>query len=258
MADYNFKIIEYPNGTAQIRLYDIPAGGGAGEAPPDLWEIEPFTGQKVRPFNDDNIEENRQKSLIRTRNMISMYARCCIWEWFVTFTFSPYKVDRTNFVGCMAKVRNWLQNTRKRFASDLKYLAVPELHADGVSWHIHLLLSDTGTIKFSDSGKKKAGQHIYNMPGWKFGFSTATRVRDTFRIQKYITKYMTKECHALASGAHRYYVSKNLPLPKESVMFVEPAEQDEMINQIADSLGLKISWKSEYKGYMNVTYIELK
>lgn len=256
---YNLKIIEYPNGSAQIRIYSEIIGLGGGDPPEQQWEIEPFTHTKVRAMdNFDRIEENKLKSLSRTKNMISEYARCASWEWFVTLTFSAEKTTRTDFKECMRKTRNWLQNVRKRKAKDLKYLVVPELHADGVSWHVHMLLSDIGSMAFIDSGRKKSGQVIYNIPGWRWGFSTATKVRDIYRIQKYIVKYMTKECHALAVGAHRYYVSNNLPEPVKTVMCIKPEEQDETIKTICDSLGKEIVFQFQYQGYIDTLYIELQ
>lgn len=224
------------------------------------WEVEPFTGKKVRSVEEftDNAEENRRKSLARTKAMIGMYARSAAWEWFVTLTFAPNKADRENFGECMGKARNWFQNARKRLAPDLQYLVVPELHADGKSWHVHALLSATGNMEFVDSGRKKNGQDIYNLSGWSCGFSTATKVRDIYRVQKYILKYITKECHAMAAGAHRYYVSNNLPMPKESVFCVEPGEQERVIKEIADSLGVEVSYRSGPKGnYVTVEYLDL-
>lgn len=252
---YNFKIIQYPNGSAQIRLYDKAIDSENPKGKKSDLEPEPL---KIKIYDDDS-DINKKKSLARTKSMISMYARCAIWEWFVTLTFAPERTERGNFKECTNKARNWLHNMRKRFATDLQYLVVPELHADGVSWHIHALFSNVGNMVFIDSGRKKSKMTIYNLLGWRWGFSTATKVCDIFRIQKYITKYMTKECHALASGAHRYYVSQNLSSPKENIMFVNPIEQEEVINQMANSLGMDISYRSEPKGdYVKVTYIELQ
>ena len=259
---YNCKIIEYPNGSAQIRLYSNPIDTASEKPKGKEWDLEPFTGTKVREVKEiSSIDSdiNRKKSLARTKSKISTYARCAVWEYFVTLTFDPKRTERGNFKECMRKTRNWLHNMRKRFAADLQYLVVPELHADGVSWHIHALFSNVGNMIFVDSGRKKSGQIIYNLAGWRWGFSTATKVRDVFRIQKYITKYMTKECHALASGAHRYYVSQNLSAPKISTMLVDSMEQEELINQITESLGMKISYRSKPTGdYVKVTYVELQ
>lgn len=257
---YNIKLIEYPNGSAQIRLYSEPVGVEQNRTK-QTWEYEPFTMRKARVVTDfeDNSAENQRKSLSHTKSMIGTYARCAFWEWFVTLTYDAGKIDRTDFKICMKKVRDWLHNCRRRSAPDLKYLVVPELHADGTSWHIHALLSDTGKMVFSDSGHKISGQIVYNLSGWKWGFSTATKVRDIFRIQKYIVKYMTKDCHKLAHGAHRYYVSKNLPKPDVSLMLLLDDDKEAAIQTAVDSLGLDIVYRSEPKGdYVQVEYIELQ
>lgn len=257
---YNFKLIKYPNGSAQIRLYNEPVRVEHDKTE-QMFEFEPFTAQKARVVKDfvDNSLENQRKSLSRTKNMIGAYARCAVWEWFVTLTYDPAKIDRSDFKLCMKKVRNWLRNCRSRLASGLKYLIVPELHADGASWHIHALLADTGKMVFSDSGHKISGQAVYNLSGWKWGYSTATKVRDIFRIQRYIVKYMTKDCHALAVGAHRYYVSNNLEEPGISLMLLSNAEKEDVIQMVTDSIGLTIVYRSEPKGdYVQVEYIELQ
>ena len=264
---YNFKVIEYPNGSVQIRVYSQAMGIESDNMTDEpLVVLEPFEQTKVKEFNSFNElkskeEENRRKSLSRTKQMISTYARCYKWEYFVTLTFNPNKTDRTCLKETMSKARNWLQNMRKRYAPDLKYIVVPELHRDGCSIHLHGLLADIGDIKFVDSGHKDASQNtIYNIDNWKWGFSTATKVIDTFRVSKYMVKYITKELHSLSFGAHRYYVSNNLPKPSEVTMCVEPNEQKEVIEQIAESMGLNVVWKSPTYStpYTDVTYIELQ
>lgn len=256
---YNIRVIEHFNGSIQIQQYDDLVGVDSSSK--QKWDIEPFEGKKVRVVSElvDNSERNRQKSLAHTKNMINTYARAALWEWFVTFTFSTECVDRTNFKECMTKVRNWLNNVRKRLANDLQYLAVPELHADRTSWHIHLLLSNIGSIPLSDSGRKISGNIVYNITNWKYGFSTATKVRDIYRIQTYICKYMTKDCHQFATGAHRYYASRNLPLPIKSDFFIPPEEQEEFIKCTVESFGKNIVYVSHTKpdAYVQTTYYEL-
>lgn len=264
---YNLKVIVYPNGSVQIRVYSQAMGiesDSMAEEPLEV--VEPFEQTKVKEWNSfDELkrkeEENRRISLSHTRKMINTYARCYKWEYFVTLTFDPAKTDRSDFVETTSKARNWLQNIRKRYAPDLKYIFVPELHKDGCSIHLHGLLADTGALKFIDSGHKDASQNtIYNIGNWKWGFSTATKVIDTFRVSKYMVKYITKELHSLSFGKHRYYVSNNLPKPSEFTMCVEPNEQKEVIEQIAESMGLKVAWSSPTYStpYTDVTYIELQ
>ena len=257
---YNFKVIQYPNGTCQIRYYSEMMGKEEyqEEKTKEIeFETEPFSGTKARVVNDfGNPEENQRKSLAHTRSMIHTYARCCRWEWFCTFTYDGKKVDRYDFKLCMKKIRNWLKNQR-RLAPDLKYLAVPEMHKDG-AWHLHVLLADSGTMKFVDSGKKYLGMKIYNLSGWKWGFSTATEIQDTFRIQNYISKYMTKDCFALSQNCHRYYASRNLPKPMVKHLLINSNDVDEVIQNLLDSLGMEIQHtKTIHSDFTDVTYIEL-
>ena len=75
---------------------------------------------------------------------------------------------------------------------NLKYLVIPEHHKDGAI-HMHGLIS--GDIKLIDSGKTDTSGHtIYNMPDWRYGFSTAIETYgDVENCAKYITKYITKD-----------------------------------------------------------------
>lgn len=263
---YNMALIEYPNGSAQIRIYDKPLVSFTEKSSEDIYTKDPFHGSLVREVEDIvppiDALESRRISLSRTKRMISDYARCFRWEWFCTFTFSKDKANRTDYKECCKKIRTWLKNARDRKAPELAYLVVPELHKDMESWHMHALLGNTGEIKFSNSGIIKNGRIIYNISGWTQGFSTATKVTDIYRLQKYILKYMTKECHVMAKGWHRYYVSDNLPKPKKSIFVVENGTEEKLTNEIADILGKKVSWVSHSRNipgtYMGVTYIELQ
>lgn len=161
--------------------------------------------------------------------------------------------------GCK-QMRTWLKNTRDRKAENLQYLAVPELHKDMESWHFHVLLANTGDLEFSESGIVQKEKKVFNMPGWTLGFSTATKVQDTYRVQKYITKYMTKECHVMSKGDHRYFVSQNLPKPKKSIFVVGKGEEMNMIHELADRLQSEVVWiwHSRPGSYVDVTYVELQ
>lgn len=267
---YNLKVIRYGNDTVQIRLYDEPLSiserrGKDQDLDRELkQEHEPFNGTLVRVVEEfssfDDPLESRKNSLLRTRRLIAEYARSVRWIWFCTFTYSPDKTDRTNYKKCCKQMRTWLKNARDRKAENLQYLAVPELHKDMESWHFHVLLANTGKLIFSDSGKVQNGKCVYNVPGWTLGFSTATEVQDTYRVQKYITKYMTKECHVMSRGAHRYFVSQKLPKPKKSIYLVEKGEEMNMIRDIADTLESEIVYISHTRpgSYVGVTYIELE
>lgn len=284
MNTFNIKLIQYPNGTAQIRKYSKPL---RSKQPSDFiesysffeetafssFEKECFSGEPFidksfsygritgtfhdgvlrkrdgiteefytrNPFDGkivlskghfniskkDKSNEKRDTSKTnffhsanRAKNKIFEYGRCCCWEWFVTFTFSKDKVnDRYNYDECSKLIRKWLNNQRRN-APSLFYLIVPEQHKDG-AWHFHGLLSNTGKINFSESGRKKRGKIIYNMSKWSYGFTTATKVTDTNAVSKYIGKYITKDLCEATKGKHRYFVSANMDKPETSTFFID-------------------------------------
>lgn len=140
-------------------------------------------------------------------------ARANIWEYFVTFTFNRQKIDSSNYDLLTEKVRNWFSNLKKRYAPNLKYILVPELHKDGVHYHFHALIANTGNIDFIDSGVKHNGNIIYNIGNWKFGFTTASKVIDSARASSYITKYITKDLCSVTKFKKRYWASRNCDRP---------------------------------------------
>lgn len=165
-------------------------------------------------------------SLSRTKNNFYDYARSNIWDWFVTFTFSPDQVDRTDYVECKNKLCKWLNNIRNRYAPDLKYVIVPEQHkknkiGSNYAWHFHGLLSDVGGLVFNPyicrNGCQltKYGRPIYILPQYTLGFSNAQKVDDSFRISRYMCKYVTKEMCVMQKGRQRYLCSQNLKKPQE-------------------------------------------
>ena len=79
----------------------------------------------------------------------------------------------------------------------MDYLLFPEYHKPRpgeteCAIHFHMLANADG-LNLSDSGKQtKNGQAIFNLSGWKYGFSTAIELDGRPAIIKYVTKYITK------------------------------------------------------------------
>ena len=131
-------------------------------------------------------------------------------ELFVTITFDPEKVDRSNYYDVTKRLSFWLKNIKKRYAPDLTYLLVPELHKDKKSFHFHGLFANIGDMTMLKSGLEKDGNTIYNVNDYKLGFSAATRVKDNSKVCSYISKYITKELCTVTEGKKRYWASRNL------------------------------------------------
>ena len=245
--------------------YVIDEKTGQGRFIPRIEDREycynPFTEkiQYVYTDADEWVEERKKEhslysSLNRTRSALYMYARQCDWEYFITLTYSPDKIDsRYDFSLCMKKAHKWINNCKNRKARELLYLLVPEQHKDG-AWHIHGLLCNTTGLTFTDSGKRYDGKIVYNLDDWKLGFSTATKVADTCKVSNYITKYITKDLCAVTPGKQRYFVSKSIPKPKTFTTLIDPDEIDGFIQEVADSYGADLEYQKDVSGYLDVNY----
>lgn len=245
--------------------YVIDEKTGQGRFIPRIDDAEycynPFTEkiQRVYTVEDEIVEkkkklDNLSRSFRRTRSALYMYARQCNWEYFITLTYSPDKLEnRYDFSLCMKKVHTWINNCKKRKAENLLYLLVPEQHKDG-AWHIHGLLCNTTGLTFTDSGKRYNGKIVYNLDNWKLGFSTATKVTDTYKVSNYITKYITKDLCAITPGKQRYFVSKSIPKPKTFTALIDLDEVDSFIQEVADSCGADLEWQKDVSGYLDVNY----
>ena len=260
MIDKNAEALAW-----RFASYVIDEKTGQGRFIPRIGDAEycynPFTEKIQRVYTDADewaIERKKEHSLYsslnRTRSALYMYARQCNWEYFITLTYSPDMIEnRYDFSLCMKKCSRWIRNCQNRKAKELLYLLVPEQHKDG-AWHIHGLLCNTTGLTFTDSGKRYDGKIVYNLDDWKLGFSTATKVTDTYKVSNYITKYITKYLCAVTPGKQRYFVSKSIPKPKTFTALIDPDEVDSFIQEVADSYGADMEYQKDVSGYLNVNY----
>lgn len=284
---YNVKVVQFENGTVEVRRYsdgyfptDVveKAKDGSFIYNPKHSSLEkvynPFTEsfEDVRWIDDLEADQARsdQVSFNRTKNAVYSYSRQCSWNYFITLTFDSSKADRYDYKDCTKKARNWFSNQKKRYAPDLKYLCVPERHKDG-AWHMHALIADTGDMIFEDSGRvsykgkafKRTAQlskfpTIFNLSGWRYGWSTATEVRDTHRVSSYLVKYITKDLCSYLKSANRYFRSNNISPPSESSFVVSPDDFKEWLNILSDSLGMEVTYCKSVSGFQDVDYIYLQ
>lgn len=277
---YNYKIITYPNGTTQLRVYSRAIKTGEDF---DEWQFCPYFEWSMLDSISESekhlIEQWKQKQLAilsqednktsdrnysvedaaRARQQLYNYSRAYDWEYFLTFTLSDKYVDRYNYDDCSAKIRKWLNN-QKRASPELKYVIVPEQHKDG-AWHFHGLLADCPGIKLNDSGHTIDGEKIYNVNNYRYGFTTATKVKDVERVAIYISKYITKSLLDMTKGRQRYYVSQNLPKPYIEKIYINEKEKEakDVIAEYTAAHDLDIAYISNITTeYLNVDYIECK
>jgi hypothetical protein len=157
-------------------------------------------------------EDNIERSLRRTKTLISDIVLCNEFDLFATFTFDPEKTtDRNNPRLIKIQMSNWLRNQRKRNGK-FKYLIVPEFHKDRKAIHFHALLQGYPG-QLTDSGRNHKGRRIYHFSGYTLGFNTAVQIDNPEKVSSYVRKYITKDMPQF-SGQHRFWASSGLQRPK--------------------------------------------
>lgn len=175
--------------------------------------------------NTADNEEKLSASLSRTRAAIYELALCNDWEWFVTLTLNPEYHNRKDLISYKKKLSTWIKNYNRIHKTNIKYLLIPEQHADGESWHMHGLmmgLPEEFLHEFTEQEKLpikilieiKRGHKVYNWPAYQktFGYISISKTRHIESVSKYITKYITKDLVKTRIGLndHLYYCSQGL------------------------------------------------
>jgi len=279
---FNFSVIKYKTGYQVCAFSDIVGYGNSGRIDDELdldyldingnvhvvtlgsetgktsskeqsYDYNPFTGEyeKIRSLED--AERSLRSSRNRTKRNLFYDARSNVWEWFVTFTFAPDKVDRFDYDAVVGKMHGWLCNIKKSFP-DMKYIVVPELHKDG-AYHFHGLFANCDNLDFKESGKfDKNGNMIYNIGRYRYGWSTAEVVIDTQCVSNYIGKYITKELCAVTFGRKRYWKSRNLEQAEKLNLTLLGRDKEEFMEQLYE---LSAHIKQVKTDFVNIKYFEL-
>ncbi len=177
----------------------------------------------------------------RTKNKIYNYARDNKWEWFLTFTFDPKKVDSFDYDIITETMRLFLWYVKRTSKTDTKYLIVPEKHKSG-RYHLHGVFSnmDMSLWKMTFSGHlTKGGLPIYNIKGFPYGFTTATQVQSSTRVSHYIAKYITKDMFDGIKNKKRYWSTKNLSCGTHTTMLLSKSELQILLDSIGEVQNMK-------------------
>ena len=177
--------------------------------------IEEKNGTMLNPT-----ETSLERSIRRSQSVVNNLVLCNTFDLFVTLTVADEE-KRMSEHKAKNVVLNWLKNLQKR-KGKIDYILVPEYHKKG-GLHFHLLISDyPGEIDVAINpwnGKriKSHGRDVYNLPGYKSGWSTAVKVgndiKDRAQVGHYIRKYITKDMVSIFNKK-RYWASKGLNRPR--------------------------------------------
>ena len=225
---YNCKVLKYKDST-HITFYNCPIKRTPKEEGDTVTDVIKKKIPIIEDLQKDlykikNDKHTMKVSVNRSKNNLYRIARSNEWDYFITFTFDPKKVDSTDYDLVSGIVSGWFSNLRKT-SPNLKYLAVPELHKDKKKYHYHALISNADSLILSDSGKVDfEGMPIYNIDKWKWGYTTASKIKDNAKVTNYIGKYITKDLMNRLKYKKRYYASKNCNVADEEYMNIYPEE----------------------------------
>lgn len=198
---------------------------------PDLDEVtyNPITGQYVTKWGyayetdkpprslpevydvTSGTDKGRRRATVKIFDLVR-----CNWDvnCMFTLTFDGAKINRTSYEDIVKKVGVWFSNRVRR--DGLKYIAVPEYHADGEAIHIH------GVCNFEAldtvwSGRVNKGKRVYNITDFTLGYSAVKRFgkgdTDRHAVSVYVSKYITKSSDKV--GGRYFFHGGKLNKPKE-------------------------------------------
>jgi hypothetical protein len=201
--------------------------------------------ERTKPGSGKNHVESLIRAIRNAQTNLYNIVEYNDFELFTTFTFKKYRHDQDK---CCRTMRDWIKNQKRRVGS-FEHLIIPEFHADKQALHFHGLLQGYSG-ELIDSGKKtKRGQNIYNIKGYRSGFTTAVKINpeEYERVARYVTKYMTKDMPE-RFGQHRYWRSSGMK---------SPPEQDNPPDWYLRKKPFN-SYRNDYGSILEFTYEELR
>ncbi len=218
---------------------------------PELDEVtfNPITGQQVTKWGYEqrpdkppktgavyDTASGNDKGRRRAVTRVFDYVRCN-WDMdcMFTLTFDKEKIDRTSYEDIVKQVGQWFSNRVRR--SELKYIAIPEYHADGEAIHFHGVCNFEA-LKTVWSGVVQKGKRVYNITDFPFGHTAVKRMgggdNDRHAVAVYVSKYITKDTRKV--GGRYYLHGGKLEKPREILCGLTREEAEEMAKHFSCSV----------------------
>lgn len=187
---HNTIVYAYPDGSIDVICAADPIFREAG------WEAAGWGEDQAKPVPSPREAGKKsegadmERSMRRARAKLRRLALSNGFEFFVTLTLDPAKIDRYNGAAVTKALGRWCDNMVRRHG--LRYILVPERHKDG-AFHFHGFMAGPG-LRAVDSGVEWDGRPVYNLPQWSYGFSTAQRLYGDYHAAVgYCCKYIGKQ-----------------------------------------------------------------
>lgn len=208
---HNSCIYTYPDGSADLICCSNPIFREAG------WEAAWGEDQRAKPAAREAGKKSEgadmERSMRRARAKLRRLALANGFDYFVTLTLDPARIDRYDPAAVTKALGRWADNMVRRHG--LRYILVPELHKDGAI-HFHGFMAGSGLIA-KDSGIEWDGRPVYNLPQWTLGFTTAQRLYGDYHAAVgYCCKYIGKQNGQRPLG--RWYYSGGALKEPEKVL----------------------------------------
>lgn len=232
---YNVKITTYEN-SIEVSLYNTiiddststppsllarprRACPGCRLLPPSEVVENPFeSGTYIYQefLDEDELKLRKDKNLKdaqhRASNAVRSLALSNHWDSFLTLTFDDSKSPKAgvDYNSALYSAKRALRELRSLYPG-MSYILVPEQGEKNGRWHFHALVAGLPKSAYKFSGHfTRSHEKIYNLPAWRFGFTTATFVRDQNKVCRYIAKYITKSSSCVPFNCKRYLCSQGL------------------------------------------------
>lgn len=229
-GEYNRRTTDYGNGRIEVTVYHAPRLR--------CTESDRAPSGMGAETTDREQEERTRRQIYAIRRKIKGYALSNDFQWFVTLTFDPEKIDSFNYETAKNTLLKWCRKMRDECrkldeCKQFDYLMIPELHKSGAV-HFHGLLGDI-PASFEEAVNPKTGtplvrhgRQVYNLTKWKYGFSDCEKIESPEKAASYITKYVTS---ALLTDKQmyqkkRYFNSQGLAKPVVSFGMSDNADLD--------------------------------
>lgn len=214
--NFSYGIVrEFNDHTYKLMAFKYPF-----DTMPELRET-----RKKGEANDRKLSNN----ISRTRSMIYDLVASNPWQHFVTLTIDGEKYNRENLRAYEKDLQTMIKNYNAYNKTEIKFLFIPELHADKKSYHMHGLMSGlpdkcltpfTSDMYLPERILKKLdeGKRVFEWKQYRtrFGFCELEEVQNPDAVSGYMTKYITEDLASTVQdlNAHSYFCSRGLKRSK--------------------------------------------
>lgn len=187
---HNAIIYSYPGGFTDVICASAPIFREPGWEAAFGSEKEPSVRPSAREKGKKSEGTDMERSMRRARAKLRRLALANDFQYFVTLTLDPAKIDRYDGAAVTKALGQWCDNMVRRHG--LRYILVPERHKDG-AFHFHGFMAGSG-LQATDSGHQIGGRPAYNLPQWTLGFTTAQPLYGEYPAAvAYCCKYIGKQ-----------------------------------------------------------------